>query len=489
MSPVSANARGAAPHASPRRRLGQLGSSAPLLAANLLEALLPFVRNIALARLIAPDQFGLAISLSVVIGMIEVLTDFGLPIFAVRKEGGTDDPSVMATLQSLSILRGCVLGFILAALSPWIARSFHAEGATATYALLGLVVLVRAWENLGVKEAMRDGVFWREALVVSAAQIAAAGVTVAVAAAGGDFSCMVWGMLAAALATVGLSHVLSPRPFRLAWNREAARDASRFGRPLLVNGVAASLGLADRLLVGYVLGPRPLALYNVAYGTGQLPRTVLARFLTSAFLPLFVKRRDRGERGSALFDGWAWCLSCLAFVYGLGLSLVGDQVLAAVFGEVYRPSRLFMCLAGLSVCVKMLMLLPVPAAYAAGNTRLVARGSILSALSVLPGAALLLWRGDLELFLAAMTATEFVALLTFSRRAMREQAFTASAAWLAISVPMLLLAALAILTWVVPGLGFAAWLAAGLAALALSAALYGLMLAQFEIGLRELLRS
>lgn len=475
-----------------RLQMGGLGRSVPLLAANMLEAVLPFARNVALAHLIAPAEFGLAISLSIVIGMLEVLTDFGLPIFAVRKDAGVDplaksagrdaETAMMGTLQGLALFRASLLAVVLIAASPWIAAAFHASDSAPVYALLGLIVFVRGFENFGVKAAMRAFVFWREAIVVTAAQVAGLAVTVAVAALSGGFSCMLWGMLATAVTTVALSHVLSPQPYRLHWNREAAREASVFGRPLLVNGVAVSLNLSDRLLVGSVLGPGLLALYNVAYGTAQLPRTVLAKFLTSAFLPLFVRHREGDADTSALYDTWAWCLSCLAFAYGLGLSLLGDHVLAFVFGETYRPSRLFMCLAGLSLCVKFLMLLPVPAAYAVGNTRLVAFGSILSALSVIPGAALLVWRHDVELFLAGLTAAEFVALLVFGRIAIREQAFTRSAGWLAIGTPLLLLAALATLTILVPELSFGRWLAACSAALLLSAAIYGAMVPRFGIG-------
>jgi O-antigen/teichoic acid export membrane protein len=463
-----------------------LRSSAPLLAANLLEAILPFVRNIALAHLIAPQEFGLAISLSVVLGMIEVLTDFGLPIFAVRKTAAVPSTAMMGTLQSLALIRAMVLGLVLTAVSPLVAHTFHADGSADVYALLGLVVVLRGFENFGVKEMMRRYVFWREAVVVASAQVAGAAVTVATATSAGGFACMVWGMLATGLVTVALSHALSPQPYRLRWDKAAAREATAFGRPLLVNGIAVSVSLCDRLLIGSLLGPAPLALYNVAYGTATLPRTVLARFLTNAFLPLFVENRERGTHPSALFDAWAWCLSCLAFTYGLGVSLIGDQVLALVFGGTYQPSRLFMCLAGLSVCVKFLMLLPVPEAYASGNTRLVAFGSILSACSVVPGAALLVWSRDANMFLLGMSAAEAVALLVFGHRAMREQAFTRNAAWLAIGAPFLLLGALAVVTLWLPQMTFGAWFGVCLAALLVSAAIYGMMIVRFRIGLRAL---
>jgi PST family polysaccharide transporter len=135
-----------------------------------------------------------------------------------------------------------------------------------------------------------------------------------------------------------------------------------------------------------------------------------------------------------------------------------------------------MCLAGMSVGVKFLMLLPMPAAYAAGATRLISTGSILSALSILPAAlCLYLWR-DLELFLLVAVLAEFTALLVLVRLALREFAFTPRVAWLAVGVPFLLVGALAATARFAPGIDFAGWFMACGAAFAAGLALYGLSL-------------
>ena len=470
-------------------RSGGVASSTPLLVANLMDALLPLIRNIVLVRLISPEDFGIAISLSVIAGMMEVLTDFGLPLYAVRRDSRFSETEVMGTIHSIALLRATMLACLLLAASPLVARAFHGATDYRVYALLAGIVWARGFENLGVKALMRHSIYWREAVVLSASQVAGLLVTIAIAVVTHDFTCMVWGMGASTLATVALSHALSPVPHRLRWHKEVAQDATAFGRPMLVNGFAASFGLSDRLLVGSYLGPAALGLYNVAYGTAQLPRSVLTRFLTSAFLPLFVRQHERGDRSSALPDTWAWCLSCLALIYGLGLGMVGDEVLAFVFGQAYRPTRMFMVLAGLSVAVKLLMMLPLPGAYAAGRTRLVATGAVFSALSVLPGAALLIYTGSLDLFLLGMTAAEFFALTLFVSRALREQPFQATAVWLAVGVPLLPLACLAGLTAAAPALNLASWLTLGTGILGLSAIAYGLMLRQLGIEMRILLGS
>lgn len=452
----------------------KLASSAPLLIANLIETAMPFLRNIALAHLLAPAEFGLAISLSVVLGLIEVLTDFGLPVFAVRKSTALSSPRAMASLQSLTLIRAGVLALVLLLLSPLMAHVFGGTASPWPYALLGLIALLRGFENLGVKELMRQYVFWREALVIASAQTLGLIVTIAAVLAGSGMLAIVWGMTATAAITVLLSHLLSPVPYRLAWERDTIAEANAFGRPLLINGLAVAFGTSDRLLVGSLLGPVTLALYNVAYGTAALPRSVLTRFLNNAFLPLFVERRDRGHDPTPLLDSWALCLSVLALVYGLALCLIGDRLLGLVFGATYQPSRLFMGLAALSVAVKFLMLLPGPAAYAAGTTRFISAGSLLSAASILPAALSLALFRNLDLFLLVAVATEFAGLLVLMRLALRQFSFTPAIVVSAIAIPFLLLGGLAAIAFMAPQLDFIPWLGAGAVALVLGLLAYAL---------------
>lgn len=460
----------------------KLASSTPLLLANLVEALAPLLRNIALAHFLPPEQFGLAISLAVVIGLVEVLSDFGLPIFAVRKPEALPSAGAMATLQSMALIRSAWLALILIVISPLVAHVFAAPSSIWLYALLGPVVLMRGFENLGVKEMVRRYAFTREALVIASSQIVGLAATVAAAMMGAGMAAMIIGMIATATVTLLLSHLLSPIPYRLGWQPETAREAAAFGRPLLLNGAAVALTTCDRLLVGAWLGPAALALYNVAYGTATLPRSILARFLTSAFLPLFVEQRDRDKAAGPLLDAWALCLSAIAFLYGWSLALLGDRALGLVFGSTYQPSRLFMCLAGISVGVKILLLLPAPAAYANGTTRLISWGSILSAISILPAALCLYLGRNLELFIFVAALSEFGALLVLSHLAGRAFAFTPGILAFAVASPFVPVAALGLLAFISPAMPFAEWLAACSAVLVCVLAVYGLVLRRTGAG-------
>ncbi len=450
-------------------------SGAALAAANLLEVILPLLRNLALARLIVPEQLGLVFSLTIVTMVIEVSGDFGLPVYAVRTQGGLSD-QVLKTLHSLALIRSTIVGLIIVLISPAAAYAFGVPEFTWAYAAPGLISFLRGFEHFGVKQAMRNYVFWREAVVLGGAQLAAVAATVVSAAISPTFTCILWGMLSGVVATLVLTHLLSPQRYRLGWDTHVASDAIAFGRPLLLHGTALTVNMSDRLLVGTLLGPAPLALYSIAYGVALLPRGVLMKFLTTLFVPLFVRLRETEKPAKLLLNRWALGLSCLSFLYGIVLCLFGDLAIELLFGSKYEPSRAFMCIAGLSVFIKLMLMLPVPAAYEEGNTRLVSFGSVLSALSIIPGGLVLLFWKSLELFLLAITLAEFVGLCGYLVRAIREQAFEKPATWLLVIVPTALLCGLVAITFARPDMNFSGWMLTGGVTLALAGLFYIFML-------------
>jgi O-antigen/teichoic acid export membrane protein len=466
-------------------RLG-LRSGAPLVGANLLEVILPLLRNLALARLLAPEQLGLVFSLTIVSSIIEVSCDFGLPVYAVRAPGKRLSDETLKTLHSLALIRSMIVGLIIMVISPAVAYMFGVPEFTWAYAALGLISFLRGFENLGVKEAMRDYVFWREAAVLGGGQLSAVAATVAGATISPTFTCMLWGMLSGAVATVALTHLLSPRRYRLGWEAHAASDAIAFGRPLVLHGTAITVSMSDRLLVGTILGPAPLALYSIAYGVALLPRGVLGKFLTTVLVPLFVRLRESNRPAELLLNSWALGLSWLSFLYGFVLCLVGDKAIELIFGPKYEPSRAFMCIAGLNVFVKLMLVLPVPRAYERGDTRLISFGSVLSALSIIPGGLLLLLWKNLELFLLAVTLTELICSCVYIIRAMRDEAMNRLWVSLLIIFPAAVLCGLMAISFARPEMSFGEWMLTGAVALAVSGLFYSVMVYRLVTGIQDL---
>lgn len=404
----------------------------------------PLLRNIALAALLAPSDFGIAIALTVVIGIIEILSDVGLPVYVIRRPMGWRLSETLATLHTLALVRACLLGAILTVSAPVLASLLQAEAATASFALLGIIAALRGFENLGVKALLRTGRYTREATVLATSQILLVSVTVLAAAVTQNHTCIVWGLLAHALGVVVLSHVLSRRRWYLGWNAKLGKEVLTFGWPMLLNGAAAAAASGDRFIVGNVLGPAALAHYSVAVGSAMLPKSVLSRFLTSTFVPRFARAAPSQSRTCILADSWAFCLSAMAFGIGLALAIWGGPVLGLIFGAAYQPTPPFMAALGFAVAIRILLLLPVPLSIARGDTRMVAGTSLASAIAVLISAPVLIATESTVHFLLAQATVEYAALAWFVWRALDRHAFRPALLAAVVLAPPALLAMLAI---------------------------------------------
>jgi PST family polysaccharide transporter len=440
----------------------RLKSGSVLLVANLAEMAFPFIRNILLARLLSQENFGVAVSLAMIAALVEIGFDFGVPVSAVRYTA-TDDPRrALGTLQTLQLTRAAMIGALLMAMSPLLAVIFKSPHATWAYVLVGACAILRGFGNLGVKQAMRDYVYWPNAVTIIATQLAWT-VTVLIAAwILPDYWAMAWGLLAGVAASVVCSHMLSRFRWRLSWDKAVADEATSFGKPLVPNGlVTGALTLGDRVFIGWALGVHALAFYSVVFGTATLPRGAILRFLTNLFVPAFVNRPADHPSVKKNCARWTLVLSLVAFLYAMGFIFVGTPLLPLLFGEAYAATPHLMALIGLNLFVKFLYQLPSPIALAHGRSRLMLACTVFSAVALAVGVAAALVWPSIDVFVLALTMAEVVAVLRIGTIAIKTLGYSRSLVWLALLAPMSAIAAVSATSFVFERLPLVDWLLFG----------------------------
>jgi len=289
---------------------------------------------------------------------------------------------------------------------------FKSPQATWAYVVVGACATLRGFGNLGVKQAMRDYIYWPNAITLIMIQLAWT-VTVIVAAwISPNYWAMVWGLVASIIASTITSNMLSRFPWRLGWDKAIADEATAFGKPLVPNGfVSAALSLGDRIFIGWALGVHALAFYSVIFGTATLPRGAILRFLTNLFVPVFVNRPPDHPSVKKNCARWTLILSLTAFLYAMGFIFVGTPLLPLLFGKAYAASPYLMSLIGLNLFVKFHYQLPSPVAMAQGNSKLMLTCTVYSIIALGVGAVAALIVPSIEVFVLALTAAEVVAVL------------------------------------------------------------------------------
>ncbi|MEM7423710.1 MAG: oligosaccharide flippase family protein, partial [Pseudomonadota bacterium] len=135
-----------------RRNSAQMGSYF------FVTALILFSRNLVIARLIGPEEFGTASAIALLASMIEMGTGLGLDRLAIQARDGAT-PRMQASLQGMQALRGLAGSLAMLLLAMPYALFLNVPAATATFACLACVPLLRGLVHMDVFRTQRHGRF------------------------------------------------------------------------------------------------------------------------------------------------------------------------------------------------------------------------------------------------------------------------------------------------------------------------------------------
>ena len=211
------------------------------------DRLIGLISTIILARLLAPDDFGIIAMASLLIGLIEVLLDMGVNITLIQNKNATQlDFDAAWTLRLIQ--SGIATVVIFAAAYP-AADYFHDARVTLVVQALALSILILGFENIGVVSFQKKMEFGREFRFFFGKRIIGFMVTVAVAWWLHSYWALVVGTVAGRLAGVVLSYAMHPMRPGLSLVRMPAMLS--FSTWNLVRGISNYLGEnLHRALVG-----------------------------------------------------------------------------------------------------------------------------------------------------------------------------------------------------------------------------------------------
>lgn len=335
----------------------------------LLRQIVQFGISIALARLLAPDDFGTIALLYLFVGLAGVLTEAGLTTALIRSQSATlaDESTVFWANVGL----GVTMAGILWAAAPAIAD------------LYGKPVLEPLAVLMGVNVAFSSAGGIQQALFVKALNfrpLAFAGVlatvcsgTLAIWMAWAGYG--VWALamqsLTAGVVTTLLLWVLSPWRPAFVFSLDSARRLFGFGAYMMASG---ALGISYlrlySLLVGWLYGVRELGFYSRAEATAQLPGTLLNGVLARVAFPLFSRMSTDTVWLKSNMRLGLQVVTLISAPAMLGLGAVAEPLVQVLFGPKWLPSVPFLRVLALAALLLPLHALNLQTLMAMGRSDL-----------------------------------------------------------------------------------------------------------------------
>lgn len=313
-----------------------------------LSKLISLGRYLVLARLIAPDAFGLLAIAAVVVELVIALSNFGIDQALIQKE--TADSPEYDSAWTLRVIRAAAIAAVVAIIAPLLARAFDEPSAATFIRLLALRPLLDAAGSIKLATLARSLVVRPlAALTVSAAALetataiglalllpklfADAGVS------GGSLGAwaIVVGALAGSAGGSALSYVIAPHRPRFTLNRDASAALLRFGRWLFLTsslGVAGQLLL--RLIISQELGVAELGVFYLATKLSLLPNEVAGDVIRSVAFPVVSRVQSDIDRARRAFQSSLTAMLLILVPVYVTMIVLAEPLVLFVLGDEWR---------------------------------------------------------------------------------------------------------------------------------------------------------
>ena len=332
--------------------------------------------NMLLARLLTPKEIGIySVSLAI-IGVAQVLRDFGIGSYLIQAKDLEE--SHIRTAYGLSLIMGVSLFVVVFLVAPWASRFYAEPRLLYTLRINSLNFLVLPFCTISLSLLRREMRFDRVAIVTLVATAAGAGVTLALAYLGFGANSLAVGGVATNILT-GLGAWLARAERRLVWpSLTQWRPLLNFGGQSALAGVVTSVAMdINDLALGRILGFAPVAIMSRAQGLMNLFHRDVMGAIRSVAFPAFAMTHREGQGLESSYVRAVGAVTVFAWPFYGFVSLYALEATRLLFGnqwdEVARLAPIF-CLAG---AVGATCNLVLSAITAAGRIDLVTKAELL----------------------------------------------------------------------------------------------------------------
>lgn len=294
--------------------------------------IISFIKTVVLARILIPSQFGAYGIASLVVALLEVLTETGVNVVLIQEKEDID--KYINSAWIVSIFRGFIIGFVIFVSSSFVAQFFHSKEALPLLWTISLVPILRGFINPSVVKFQKDLRFHNEFWYRLSIFTIDASVAIIFAFVTKNALSFVFGLLSGVLFEVFISFiVIKPRP-KLIFEKQFLQKLIHRGKWVTAGGIFNYLfHNFDNIVVGKILGAGQLGLYQIAYSISIVPITEGGDVISKVAFPVYTRLAEYGARLKKAFLLTLLVLSIVAIPFGALLFLFPQQIVEISLGD------------------------------------------------------------------------------------------------------------------------------------------------------------
>lgn len=305
--------------------------------------------TVILARMLSPEDYGVMTLAMIVISFVGFFNEVGIGAAIVQKSELTitevNGCFVIAVITSL------ILSLLTILTSAIAARFFKTPQLEAMISVLAVAFILGSLSTVPMAFLRKEMQFKTIATLNVLCVLMLSLVSIALAAHGFGAWSLVWGFIASSTTqAIGAYWTSSWRPKGGVDIREAA-ELVFYGLQVTTSRVFWYIYTnADKLIIGRLLGVRPVGIYDMAFGLATLPSSQVTSLVTNVASPLFSKLQNDLPQISSVIQKLSRGIAYITYPVLIGMLVCSKELVAVVLGDKWMDILIpfdALCLLGL----------------------------------------------------------------------------------------------------------------------------------------------
>lgn len=290
--------------------------------------------TIILARLLSPEDFGLAAIATILVGFAEIITQRGPRLAVVQKD--SPDTDFINSAWTIMVLSGIIFGVISVALAPYFARYFNDPRAELVIYVMSLRIFMLGFDNIGLMLYIKEFNFKNDFLVNIYEKIFPFFITLGLAIYLRNYWALIIGTVIGHLGVIFTSYLMHVHRPQLCFKK--IREVWSYSGWVLIESLGSFFTLRiDRFFIPGLGANSAMGHYHVGADLARLPTFELFLPLNRAFLPAYARLQHSPRELINTFINILSVAAIICLPVSAGFAIVADEAVRFIYGEKWAP--------------------------------------------------------------------------------------------------------------------------------------------------------
>jgi teichuronic acid exporter len=338
------------------------------MAGKLADQGIGFFISIILARLLAPEEFGLLAMASVIISLAQVLIDSGLGTALIQRQDVRDDH--YSSVFCFNMLVGSALTLIFFSTAGIVAGFYNRIELKPIIQVLSFSFFINSFarvQTAWLTKKLNFGILTR-ARIISLIISGSIGITMAFLHYG-VWALVIQSLLGGILTNVYISVYAKWKP-KLMFRWQALKELWKFGFRIFISGLINTIThQVDNLIIGKLFSAQTLGFYQRSKSLNDFVVKYSSGSLVPVLMPALSSVQNDKERYNRIVLNSYHLISIVTFFIVGFLYLISEEMISVLFTAKWLPSVVYFKIMLLSGFVYPLSALLVNVLTSSGNSK------------------------------------------------------------------------------------------------------------------------